>query len=374
MVETSPSLRLLVAAGGTGGHIFPAVAVIEALQTHLQNAVDVQWLGSATRMEATLVPELGFPFTPMPITGFRKLLSLDTLLLPIRVLSSIARARVLIRRFRPHVALVTGAYISYPAGVAAAQMGVPLVVMESNVNLGKTNSQLVGKASAIVLTYHETLDRLPAAVRSRAAVLGNPVRTVFANPSSAEQARMAFGLDAHRPTVLVVGGSLGACSINHTVQAMVNRWAQTQAPCQLIWQTGRHFSAQIPDALKGAVVSQEFIADVQLAYAAASIVVCRSGATTVSELGVIGKPAILIPLPSASTDEQRRNAQAISSRGGAVVIDDGVIDTRLETELMSLLNDGERLERMAQAMRATGKPDAAIRVAELVVSLWRQSA
>jgi UDP-N-acetylglucosamine--N-acetylmuramyl-(pentapeptide) pyrophosphoryl-undecaprenol N-acetylglucosamine transferase len=278
------------------------------------------------------------------------------------------------RLFRPHVVLVTGAYISYPAGVAAKQLGLPLVVMESNVNLGKSNRQLANAATLIALSFEESLQHLPPHLHHKARVTGNPVRLNIQPGISSGEARSAFGLHQGEPTVLVMGGSLGARSINNAVQRMVEAWsAEAKAPYQLIWQTGRQFVARVPDELKGAVVTQEFIANVGMAYAAASLVVCRSGATTVAELGVMGKPAILVPLPSASTDEQRRNAEAVALRNAAMLLPDAELGALLPSRIHELLSDPPRLEEMARCMQELARPKAADVVAAEIESIWRRA-
>jgi UDP-N-acetylglucosamine--N-acetylmuramyl-(pentapeptide) pyrophosphoryl-undecaprenol N-acetylglucosamine transferase len=364
-------LKVLVAAGGTGGHLFPAVAVVEQLKKIAPHGVEVEFIGSADRMEARLVPDMGYPYTAMPIIGFRGLFTTSTILLPIRIAQSVAIARRVIRRFKPDVVLVTGAYISYPAGVAARKEGVPLVVMESNLNPGKTNARLAPHAAAVVLTFEESRAFFPNVDARRLHVLGDPVRAQIPSPLTSEEARRSFGLDPDLPTVLIFGGSLGARSINRAVEKLLERLAADPLDLtyQVLWQTGKDHEAQVPKKIAERVAVLPFVNDMGAAYAASDLVVSRSGATTIAELGIVGKPAILVPLPSASTNEQRRNASVVELHGAAIVVDDAAISERLGPIVNDLMQQPDRRADMGAAMRALGHPHAARDAAKLVISL-----
>ena len=358
------TFRVVVAAGGTGGHIFPAVAVVEQLQVQTGGRCSALFLGSADRMETSLIPALGYPYIPMPIVGFRGLRSLSTLTLPWKILRSVSIARAAIRRHRPQAVVCTGAYISYPAGIAAVKEGVPLFVLESNINPGKTNARLAPRATAVVLAFEDSRSQYPAELRPKLHVLGNPVRTQIDASRNVAQARTMFGLQPERPTVLVFGGSLGARTINDAVVSALPMLATE--PYQILWQTGASYTA--PVVLPSNVRAVPFIDDMGAAYAAADLVVARSGATTIAELGIVGKPAIFVPLPSASTDEQRRNAAAVERAGGALVIDDRRAGTELATSMRQLMLDVERRAAMATAMQQLGHPNAAANTAALILS------
>ena len=375
-VSADPSLlKIVVAAGGTGGHLFPAMAVVEQLQRLTGGQCRPHFLGSEDRMEATLIPQAGYPYTAMPIAGFRGVTHPSTLSLPLKIVRSVQIARRTIKLHRPSVVLVTGAYISYPAGRAAIKEGVPLVIMESNVNPGKTNAQLAGNASAIVASFEESREFFPASVQDRIHVVGNPVRQQIKTSIDGQGARLGFALDATRPTVLVFGGSLGARSINRAVQKLVDRWTATQTapPWQLIWQTGADYTAVVSEKLRGFVCSRPFLDDMGSAYAAADLVVCRSGATTIAELGIVGKPAVLIPLPSASTNEQRHNARVVERRGAAIVVEDEELDQRLGDTIDAMMIDERRRSSMATSMRTLGKPLAAEEAARIVLRIGQQT-
>ncbi|MCX6140979.1 MAG: undecaprenyldiphospho-muramoylpentapeptide beta-N-acetylglucosaminyltransferase [Candidatus Kapabacteria bacterium] len=365
-VTAAPSniFRVVVAAGGTGGHIFPAVAVVEQIE-HLTNGnCSAVFMGSSDRMETVLIPRLGYPFVPMPIQGFRGL-ALSTLTLPLKVFKSIRIARDTIRAHRPHAVICTGAYVSYPVGIAAVREKVPLIVLESNLNPGKSNSRLASKASAMVLAFEESVNFYPANLTSRLHVLGNPVRSQIDTQREATNARLEFGLQPEKPTVLIFGGSLGAHTINMAVERSLPEIASR--PWQVIWQTGKGFSTatQVPDNVK----MVPFLEDMGRAYAAADLVFSRSGATTVAELGIVGKPAILCPLPSASTNEQQHNASVVAQNGGALVIEDATLRESLLPAIDNLMNDSSKRSSMSLSMKKMGKPNAARDAARLVLQV-----
>lgn len=364
----SDALRVVVACGGTGGHIFPAVAVVEQLIERTNGNCTPLFLGSLDRMETRLIPSMGYDYIGMPIEGFRGL-SLSTLTLPFKILRSISIARSAIRRFKPHAVICTGAYISYPAGIAAARERVPLFVLESNLNPGKSNARLVPHAAAVVLAFEDSRTFYPSSMQSRLHVLGNPVRTQIDRSASQHDARTWWGLDAERPTVLVFGGSLGARSINEAIEHALP--LIEQRGWQMLWQTGKGHVPARP--LPSNVRMVEFIDNMGSAYAAADLVVSRSGATTIAELGIVAKPAILIPLPSASTNEQRHNAHVVERHAAAVVLENDRLVDELLPAIDRIMSNEAMQASMASRMAELGRPDAAGDVAELVmrVSSWK---
>jgi len=372
MFMSAPSqdqdFRVVVAAGGTGGHIFPAVAVVEQLSMLTNGRLKAVFMGSMDRMETRLIPSMGYDYVPMPIEGFKGL-SLRTLMLPFKIWQSIRIAKQTLRRHKPHAVICTGAYISYPVGVAASQLGIPLIVLESNLNPGKSNARLVPKATAVVLAFEESLQHYTHDVKNKLHVLGNPVRTQIDQEMSAHDARLYWGLDAFRPTVLVFGGSLGARAINSAIESALP--AIAQAPWQLLWQTGKGHAvrADVPENVR--VV--EFIDNMGAAYAAADLVVSRSGATTIAELGIVGKPAVLIPLPSASTNEQALNAEVVQERNAGVIVTNDTVDTVLLDTIERLMKDEQLRTTMTTNMKQLGRPSAASDAATLILSLggWK---
>lgn len=369
-IVSDEPFRLVAAAGGTGGHIFPAVAVVESLQELTHGRCSTIFLGSETRMETRLIPDLGYPYVSMPITGYRGLLSPSTWLLPWRVLRSVQIARAVIRRHRPHAVVVTGAYIAYPAGVAAALEGVPLIVLESNLNPGKSNTRLAKKATAIVVSFEKSRDYFPASLQPRIHVLGNPVRSRIDPHLDKTVARGRMGLKVDAPVVLVFGGSLGARRINDAIAASMQRLST--APFYVLWQTGRDYEvpANVPDNVR----VMPFIDDMGAAYTLADLVVSRSGATTIAELGIMARPAILIPLGTASTNEQHKNADVVTATGAAIKMTDEDVTEHLVTTMFAVMSNTEQRRTMSDAMGQFGKPHAARDTAQLVldVSTWKE--
>lgn len=367
--KNAEQLRLLIAAGGTGGHITPALAVYECLKERLGSDLHVQWIGSDNRLESTLVPSYGIPFTPMPIRGFSGVFSTASLQLPFRLLKSFTIAKNLIKSFQPHIVLATGAYISYPVGKAAGALGVPLVLMESNVNVGKSNQQLLSTATYIALSYDATLEYVPRNLRQKAEVVGNPVRRAVLRLPAREAACKSLGFKVDAPVVVVMGGSLGARSINNAIQNMISKWeTEGKAPFQILWQTGTTFKPVVPEVLKPSIVHTSFIGEVGQAYAAADVVLCRSGATTIAELCVAEKPAVLVPLPSASMNEQNLNAQMLAQAGAARVITDEELESKVESILLEMIRS-EDLTLMSKALQQFAKPVAAETIANAVIRI-----
>lgn len=359
------SFRIVLAAGGTGGHIYPAVAVVERLAARHDGGCDAVFMGSTTRMETKVIPALGYAYVPMPMTGYKGVFSIDSWLLPWRIMKSIRIARATLRRHRAQAVVCTGAYLSYPVGRAALAEGIPLFVLESNLNPGKANARLAPHAQAVVLAFDESRALYPASMHDKLHVLGNPVRTQIDASLSPSDGRMRLGLDPNRETVLIVGGSLGARSINRAVAAALPRFAE--APYQVLWQTGGAWQMDVD--VPPNVTAMPYIDDMGAAYAAATVVVARSGATTIAELGIIGRPAILVPLATASTNEQQKNASVVEHRGAGVVLPDAEVSDRLPHVIHDLMNDVNRRNAMARAMLQIGRPHAADAVASLILRM-----
>lgn len=359
-------INAIVAAGGTGGHLFPALAVVEAFKLEEDADFTAHFVGNPERLESRIIPEEGYAFTPIPIKGFSGLLTAGTLLMPFRVLSSVNILRKMIKKNKPDFVLCTGAYLSYPAGVAASNAHVPLVIMESNVNPGKTIKLLAPKADIVVTSYEKTKDYFAEEIRPRVRCLGNPLRRMFYEQISKIDARAEFGLSADKPTVLIFGGSLGARAINDAAEKLVTKFPEAQ----FIWQTGKSY--QSAGSAPKNVHRCTFIDHMKAAYEAADLVVSRSGATSVAELTEVGKPAILIPLPSASNDEQAANASETVKAGAAVIINNAEAGEKLEAKIRELLSSPETLEKMGQAMKSLARPDAAADVVKEIRKLIKK--
>lgn len=355
--------NFLIAAGGTGGHLFPAMAVAEQLDKLTNGKAVCHFVGSPDRMESHIVPAKGYPFHPMKISGLTK--SLKTLMLPFRIAAGISSCRSLIKKEDIAAVICAGAYLSYPPGFAAGLEKIPLILMESNVNPGKAIKMLSSRANMIVSAFEESLDYFEKPLHSKIRPYGNPVRDFILNLPDKKQAREKFGLNPARPTILIFGGSLGARSINNAMSKYLSQFAEK--PYQIIWQTGKNF--EHPKDIPANVKITTFIDDMASAYSAADLVVARSGATTVAELCVAGKPSVLVPLPSASNNEQLFNGKVLEQRGAAIIVDNNAIEHRLYDLAEDLMSNPGKLSDMGKAALLGAKPDAAERTAREILNI-----
>ncbi|MEY3688758.1 MAG: hypothetical protein RIT37_320 [Bacteroidota bacterium] len=367
MHNAEQNISILIAAGGTGGDLFPAIAIAEELQTMLPR-LTVHYTGSPDRIESRYLPRNGFAFTPMKsLRGFRGLSS-SILQLPFVLIKAILEARAIVQQYKPSCIICGGNYISLPVGLYAILSGIPLIIIEPNVKPGKTNALLGKYASIIIIAFEETksmyrslFGKMPF---DNMKHCGNPLRSAFVkNIPSREEGAKAFNLDPSKTTLFVFGGSLGARSINQSLIKMIDRLSEKGI--QILWQTGTEFT--INRDLPEHVHVMQFIDDMPSAYASADLVICRAGGGTVAELAVCGKPAILIPLPGASNNEQALNAETLHHHGAALVLEDGALNTELEYAIELLLGNTERLKEMGEHAIKYGKPQAAQEAAQLIM-------
>jgi UDP-N-acetylglucosamine--N-acetylmuramyl-(pentapeptide) pyrophosphoryl-undecaprenol N-acetylglucosamine transferase len=355
--------KALIAAGGTGGHLFPAIAVAEELTRILDGNCVLEFIGTSDRIEATIVPKHGYPFHTLPIAGLQKLFSFNTLKLPLQIMQSIQKSLDILRTMQPDCVICAGAYLSYPVGIAAARLGIPLFLMESNAIPGKTIIQLAPKATRVYAAFEESRQHFSPSVRAKFEIFGNPVRSNLNAFTDKHAARTAFDLAPDKPTVFIFGGSLGARSINSAVNASLERFRA--AGMQILWQTGKNF---MPMAnTEGVAQVLPFIDDMAQAYSAADVVVCRAGATTLAELAIIRKPAILVPFPQAANDHQTANAHALQERGAAILLKDSDVQERLYDAVRGLLANTHAQEAISKSLAHFAKPDAARDIAESIL-------
>lgn len=355
---------IVFAGGGTGGHLYPAIAVAEEVR-RLRPAASITFIGTRDRIEAREVPRHGFGFETIWISGFRRSLAPRNLLFPLKVVTALAQAAAHLRRLRADAVLGTGGYVSGPVLAAAAAMGIPTLLHESNSEPGVTTRLLASRVNEVHVTFEQTLERLRGVRGVR--VTGNPTRSSLGSVGREEAAR-AFGLRPDRPTLLVTGGSLGASSINRAMAGRLPSLAGRGV--QVIWQTGTADERAMRLAAEGVagVVVSAFIERMELAYAAADLVLCRAGATTLAELTAVGMPAVLVPYPHAAADHQTFNARAMEAAGAAAVVRDADLDAVLGPVLDDLLGDTGARREMAEHSRALGKPDAASVLARAVLA------
>ena len=349
--------RVLIAGGGTGGHLFPALAVAEALR---ERGAEILFVGTKAGMEAKIAPQRGFALEFIPVTGFRRKRILANLSFPFQVITSFIQSLRIIRRFQPQAALGTGGYVCGPVLLAAFICGVPMILQEQNSYPGVTTRLLARFARRVFLNFAEAARHLPP--RSHWQHVGNPVRSGFALLEKKE-AMQRWNLNPELPTLLVFGGSQGAMSLNRATAQALPDLGQF---CNLIWGRGARDTSEVAGWTgPGRLVVKSFIDDMPAAYAASDLAICRSGAMTLSELQAAALPAILVPFPYAAANHQKHNALAYAKSGGALVIEDREWDgQRLLTVVKDLLGNRERLGQMREALAKQPEQDAARVIAE----------
>ncbi len=359
-------MRVIISGGGTGGHIFPAIAIAKTIQAQQPDAT-ILFVGALGKMEMEKVPAAGFEIVGLPIVGIQRRLTWKNLLVPFKLLASMIKARRIVKEFKPDVAIGVGGYASGPLLRAAAALGVKTLIQEQNSYPGITNRILSKKVNTICVAYDGLERYFP---KEKIVMTGNPVRPeVVRLNGKREQALKHFGLDPNRKTLLVIGGSLGARSINQAVDAHAQRWEQEQL--QVIWQTGKGYveASQKRCAGLNHVKAYEFIREMDMAYAAADLVVSRAGAMSISELCLVAKPSVFIPSPNVSEDHQTKNAMALVNNGAALLVKDAEATERLGDTVGHLMTHEAELKRYATAIGAMAQKDAAERIVEEVKKL-----
>ena len=363
--------RIILSGGGTGGHIYPAVAVAEALKRRFGDEVELLFVGAEGKMEMEKVPALGYKIVGLPTAGLQRRLTLSNFALPFKVAKSISKAKRVIREFGADIVVGFGGYASAPVLWAAQRMGVPTLIQEQNSYAGVTNKILSRRAKRICVAYEGMERFFPA---ERIVMTGNPLRGSFsAAASEARKEGLAYyGLSEDRPVVLVVGGSLGTRTLNE----MMKRWVaeQTETPkIQVIWQTGKYYEREMKEFFAAhpteGVWQGAFINRMDLAYAAADLVISRSGACTVSELCLVGCATLFVPSPNVAEDHQTKNAMALVEKGAAEIVRDAEAVEKAMARAEALLADEERLKALRENIAALGIADSADRVAAQVAEI-----
>ncbi|MBX2846156.1 MAG: undecaprenyldiphospho-muramoylpentapeptide beta-N-acetylglucosaminyltransferase [Saprospiraceae bacterium] len=354
-MSSGKTYKVILSGGGTGGHIYPAIAIANGLKRQLGD-VAILFVGAKGKMEMEKVPKAGYEIIGLDIAGFQRKLTFSNLLLPFKLVGSFLKARKIIKDFRPDLVVGTGGYASGPVLLAAQGMGIPTAIQEQNAFPGITNKKL-GKKAARIFTAYEGLDKyFPA---DAIFVSGNPVRKEIAEElPKREEAIRSFGLDPSKPTLLNIGGSLGSRTLNNVWKA--NAEALTQQGYQLIWQTGKTDFATIQSEVNApaGVMITEFIHDMPTAYAAADVIVSRAGAIAISELCLVGKPVVLVPYPFAAEDHQTKNALALVEQQAALHVKDADAPIELANASLELLGNATKRSQMGVNILKLGKPDA----------------
>lgn len=365
-------LRVIISGGGTGGHIFPAISIANAIR-ELQPEAKILFVGAEGRMEMQRVPQAGYEIKGLPIRGFfRPLWKPANIGVALDYLRSKGMAKKIIRDFQPQVAVGVGGYASSAALGAANSMGIPTLLQEQNSYAGLANKKLAAKAQKICVAY-EGMERFFP--KEKILMTGNPVRQQLLQASvTREEALNSFRLDVNKKTVLIVGGSLGARTLNESVLSHLNDIAQRQDKVQFIWQTGKYYSAQIAEQLRQTpapknLVVTDFIADMAAAYRAADLVVSRAGAGSISEFCLLGKPVILVPSPNVAEDHQTKNAMALVDRDAALYVKDAEAKEQLIPLSIKTVNDENRLNTLSENILKLALPDSARIIAGEVIKL-----
>ena len=360
--------RVIISGGGTGGHVFPAIAIADAIKAAAPDT-EILFVGANGKIEMEKVPKAGYKIEGLNITGFQRKLTLRNLSFPFKLAASMLKAVMIVRKFRPDVAVGVGGYASGPVLKIANTFGIPTVLQEQNSFAGVTNRILASKANAVCVAY-DGLERFFP--KDKIIFTGNPVRKdILDKKINAEQAKQSLGLNQNKKTVLIFGGSLGARTINEAVLANADALLGMK-DVNIIWQVGKIYF----DEYKNCRLSGQkdikiipFIEDMDIAYSAADIVVCRAGALTISELAILGKAAVLIPSPNVAEDHQTVNAMSLVNKGAAVLIRDVEAKEKLVTEIESLLRDEVRKSGLESNIKYFARPEAAKQIAAEILKI-----
>ena len=380
---SSAALRIIISGGGTGGHIFPAISIANALKA-LRPDADILFVGAEGRMEMQRVPDAGYRIIGLPVAGFDRRHLWKNISVIAKLLRSQWQARRIVREFRPQAAVGVGGYASGPMLKACALAGIPTLIQEQNSYAGVTNKLLAKQAAKICVAYDGMERFFPA---GKIILTGNPVRqNLLDNPVTREQAAAHFGLDPQKKTILVLGGSLGARTLNRTMEAAL-RDIKGHPEVQFIWQTGRIYIDEVKaaittftgDTMRNVRVASlpnlyvsDFIREMPMAYGLADLVVSRAGAGSISEFCLLGKPVILVPSPNVAEDHQTKNALALVQKDAALYVKDADAPAQLVALALKTVADDQKLHSLSEHIARLALPDSADRIAKEVLKLIQQ--
>lgn len=362
-------VKIILSGGGTGGHIYPAVATAEALKRLLGEEVELMFVGAEGKMEMEKIPALGYRIEGLPITGLQRRFEIKNLLVPVKVLQSIVKARKLLKTEHADLAIGFGGYASAPLLWAAQRTGIPTMIQEQNSFAGVTNKILAKRAEKICVSYDHMEQYFQA---SKIIMTGNPLRGKFGQEVDRHAAFDYFGLDEGKATLLIVGGSLGTRTLNNTMKQWADKLIKNNE-LQVIWQNGKYYDSEMSEFMSSRpnqnIWRGAFIDRMDYAYEVADVVISRSGACSVSELCLVGKPTIFVPSPNVAEDHQTKNAMALVEKEAAVMVPDGEACNKVIPLAMKLLADKPTQQKLAKNIKSLAIADSADRVAKQAIEI-----
>lgn len=361
-------LKVIISGGGTGGHIFPALSIANALREEEPNC-EILFIGAEDRMEMQRVPQAGYKIIGLPIRGFYRKQIWKNISVLWMILRSLITVKKIIKQFQPDVVVGVGGFASGPTLKAAEKLHIPTLLQEQNSYAGVTNKLLAKKANKICVAY-PNMDKFFDI--NKIILTGNPVRQdILQEKYTKDVAKKAFNLDPNRPVALILGGSLGALSINTALMEIIDQLIDSNT--QYIWQTGKLYIERVNECAKGKDISNlvitDFISDMSMAYAAADIIVSRAGASSISEFTLLGKPVILIPSPNVAEDHQTKNAMALVNKEAAQIIKDADIKARIYSEIEQILANEDLMKSLSENIKTLALPNSASRIAKEIIAL-----
>ncbi|WP_374505626.1 undecaprenyldiphospho-muramoylpentapeptide beta-N-acetylglucosaminyltransferase [Flavobacterium sp.] len=356
--------KFILSGGGTGGHIYPAIAIANELKSRFPES-EILFVGAQDKMEMQKVPQAGYPIKGLWIAGLQRRLTFDNALFPVKLLSSLLKSRQIIKQFKPDVVIGTGGFASGPLLQMANSAGIPTVIQEQNSYPGITNKLLSKKANAICVAY-EKLERFFP--KEKIVLTGNPVRQdLIAIDGKRAEGLAHFNLDPNKKTILILGGSLGARRINQLIEKELEFFALQKV--QLLWQCGKLYFEEYQKYNSDNVQVMAFVERMDLVYAAADIVISRAGASSVSELCIVGKPVIFIPSPNVAEDHQTKNAQSVADKNGAILIRESELDTAFESTFSDLIANESKQNELSRNIKNLALPNATKAIVEEILKL-----
>jgi len=360
-------IRVLLAAGGTGGHVYPAIAIANAVR-NFDTRSKILFVGTRDRMEWEAVPKSGYDIKSVWISGFHRRLTPQNLLFPFKLLTSIIQSYSILKSFKPDVMVACGGFAAGPVGWVAAKLGIPIVIQEQNSYPGVTNRLLAKHAASIFIAFEDAKQFFP---KENITLSGNPVRGEL-TAADPESALTFFGFNNQSPVLLILGGSGGALALNRIMKEKIDE-LHNRDGLQIIWQCGKRYYEDLAREIDlesyPNLRLMEYIDDMPAAYGAADLVVTRAGAGTCSELMILGQPAVLVPSPNVAGDHQAKNAKSMVEAGAAVLLSENELDDKFTSTITSLIENENKLREMSEAMLSLAKPDAANTIAKEIYNI-----